>query len=424
MNEIQLSITSPIQETADCNIGSSSQQNHACCDTFRDNWTHGSLHDELCKVGYLRVVLYASGLFFPLNYFTGSWKIRLQRLWALFLRILIVFWSMLSATLATVYSDTSSGTALTILYSFCMITIVLQSLVLVPTFFVVSKKLNKPCLRIDVEHFTSNNVTCISVFVVSFVTGVLFPLYYIREAIPVALAVLALMIIFAEYAISVFLVATLLLVIVDVGVACALLEMLKTKFENQTLSSKLLNDVREEVQNRVSSSFLMTTAVVLVAILEILVLVLILLCSNLMTSVTDDDGDGTPKHPISITYVVLMALFFVKEVVFLFIVLWQSARVNEKSDRLIKLMGASSWKQTEMDCNVEEAALPLLVASQEKELLRQSLYINAESNRISMPLAFMRLKRRDVIIRFGLWGVSLVIGIIKAALDNGVTSVV
>lgn len=376
--------------------------------------TKGTLLDELLKSERMTHIIYVSGVYFPLRYFSGSLKTRIQRLWALTLRFFMLETNSFACVYAGLYGFADNfGISLILLFLLAMLTVVLQSLVLIPSLFLISHKLHQKCLVYDVQFYERSINVCLFVFTISFFSGIIFPSYFVISDnpgnVPVAV-VLVLTVFLGEFGISTFLAANLMMTCVDAGVSTALLESLIDKAKNQTLTLRQYESVRDHIKQRCPKANWKLTAVISVAILDIVVIVVILLLSSVLTRATLDDDGGT-SHPFSIMFVALMTTFFLKELPFLFIVLWQSAKVNEKSDRLTKLLGTIPW--TSMDCDkgcVKE--------NNDQELRRLILFSSAQAHRISMPLAFMRLKRRDIVIRFGLWLVSLLIGIIKTVIDS------
>lgn len=374
-------------------------------DDFRSNRSKGILLDELFKIRYMKEILYISGLYFPLNYGTGNWQIRLQRLWAFCNRLFLLWTNGFAVDGSNRFGfQHHDSLALRLLFTLCMITIILQSLVLVPSFFRISNKLHQPCLMIDVEQYPKCFTVCLVVFSISILSGlvgVIFPILYLwyYNDLP-TFVILTMTEIIGTFCVSVFLTANIMMIAVDANVACSLLDMLTERAKNQTLTLKLFKDVREEIQSRVKASY-WESAVVIVAILDIMVMVLILLLVPLL------------EQKFTLIFVVLMCIYFLKEVPFLFVVLMQSAQVNDKSDKLTRLLGTISWRKS----GDEESASR---EDNDRELRRLTLFANAEAHKISMPLAWMRFKRRDIFVRFGLWGLSLVIGIVKTIVDSSV----
>lgn len=348
-----------------------------------------------------------SGIYLPPEYFTGTWKIRLQRLWAIIIRLSLLFSKSISTYNMILDATSSVSVSITFVFYLCVVTIVLQSLVLIPTFFAVSKKLNSKCHMVELEYYYKALPKCFLVFLVSALSGVL-PIY----VFPFKSSPLLVFFLFGEYSVSLFLALATMLIAVDAGACRSLVAILSESLSKRELTLSQFNSVRDSVRTRLKESEWSSTAVVLVAILDIIVMVLLLLFSQAMAKVK------------SLAFVVLMSTFFIKEIPFLFIILWYSAMVNEASDKLTTVLGTSVWGER-VDLTEEETRDPLkqlqlVRSSLEKEQIRHSLYINALTHKISMPLGFMRLTRKDILVRFGVWSVSLLIGVAKTIIDSSV----
>jgi hypothetical protein len=183
----------------------------------------------------------------------------------------------------------------------------------------------------------------------------------------------------AELGISCILSVNMLFTAVDISVCSNLLDNLTTQVVNKTLTTHTLNKTREEIEQRVHHSLYMNTSMIIVALINIIVILIELLFAFKVYSQQD-------------TYIHL--LLFVKELPFLYITFMKSAGINEQADKLVTLLGTSEW-------------------GNEPNNMRLSLYVNAESRKISFPLAGMRLTKRDVYMRFGAWFVALIFSVFR-----------
>lgn len=89
--------------------------------------TKSSLFDELCQRKYVSEFLYMSGIYLPPEYFTGTWKIRLQRLWAIIIRLSLLFSKSISTYNMILDATSSVSVSITFVFYLCVVTIVLQS---------------------------------------------------------------------------------------------------------------------------------------------------------------------------------------------------------------------------------------------------------------------------------------------------------
>jgi uncharacterized integral membrane protein len=130
-----------------------------------------------------------------------------------------------------------------------------------------------------------------------------------------------------EVAISCMLAVNMLFISVDANLCASLVDLLIKQQHDKQITLESFDLIRSEVSTRVAAAKSQTNTIVLVALLDVLIVVILLLF--LTTNLTPSTGG----------YLAAMCTLFLKEIPFLLIVFLQSAKVNEKSDKLIKLLG-------------------------------------------------------------------------------------
>ncbi len=144
------------------------------------------------------------------------------------------------------------------------------------------------------------------------------------------------------------------------------------------------NLVRQEISQRVEGAKFTNDLMVAAATVNLIFLLVALFFAH----------DNLPIVEL-IQNIVVVTSIFLKEIPYLILVFQLTARVNDKSDELIKLLGTHMW-------DVEHNHTRLM------------LYVNAEADRISFPLAGMRLKTREVYVRIAAWVFALLVGVVKS----------
>jgi hypothetical protein len=185
----------------------------------------------------------------------------------------------------------------------------------------------------------------------------------------------------AQISVSLFLSANLFFILLDCSVASKLIDQLTELLSKNELQITHYNLVRDEIKSRVTNNTWLTYSLVVVAFLNTLAVLFLMLVTDLFTNID----------------MALMMLLFLKEFPFLIISVLHSAQVNEKSDALTKQLGCNTWDLE----NVNECHK------------RTALYINAESSRISFPLAGKRMNYNDITRQLIAWLIALVFGILK-----------
>jgi hypothetical protein len=190
----------------------------------------------------------------------------------------------------------------------------------------------------------------------------------------------------SQLAISGFLSVSLFFILLDSSVASNFIDELASLHCKKELKMSHFNLVRNNINARVTKSAWLTYSLVLVAFMNMIEILFIFLFANVGSQIDT----------------ILMTMMFLKELPFLVIVLYQCATVNEKADQLTKMLGSDAWdiEQT-MVCNE-----------------RVLLFMNAESNPISFPLAGMRLSYKVISRQFAAWCIAFIFGVLKTIALN------
>ncbi len=270
------------------------------------------------------------------------------------------------------------------------IALIFQSIVLIPSLFTLNKRLRTMVPRNDIKHFAAALPLCYWMLAFSLLTGATPQIYDMVQTahgetlarqlttVPGFLA--------AQIGISCILSANMMFVSADMAAASELLEDLQNKAVDQSLSTEDLSRVRAAIREKVEDTSYINSSMVLIALVNVVVILIELLLAFQVFSVRD-----TLVH----------LLLFVKELPYLWVIFMRAARVNEQADQLCATLGSPDWNA-------------------EPNLLRLSLYADAQSRRISFPLAGMRLVRKDVYLRFGAWALAFLASLFRLVVFNSV----
>jgi hypothetical protein len=160
--------------------------------------------------------------------------------------------------------------------------------------------------------------------------------------------------------------------------------------------------IREEFQRRVQYSANANNFLMLVAFYNILYVVLALLIS-----------DAIEVESMLINFSVML-----RELIILGVGCWEIAIVNEDVDVFMKQVGLRIDPNYQLQTNREneredEEASSLLLQSDSLLRQRQQLFIYLSADPLSFSIAGMRLTRKDILFRFGIWIVGVVLGLAR-----------
>lgn len=273
--------------------------------------------------------------------------------------------------------------------AFVGLSIVLQSIVLVPSIPVMSKRLNAKYSTLDLLHYRSGIWFSLFIFGFSFGTGLILVqlLSILTDSTGTLRGILLSGTCIQQLAISCLLSLNALFVWVDIQVSLQLVESLTKAHVDRSLTITMFNDSRDNIATRVKSNYWAYNSVLFIALLNILLMIILLYVH----------GTNSGIHETYGTAIIVL----LKEIPFVVLVLYYATFVNEKADNLSILLGGTIWTTQDL----------------EEDRTRMFLFTNAESRKISFPLAGMRLKKKDLLVRAGSSLLAFAFGLLKVALE-------
>ncbi len=273
------------------------------------------------------------------------------------------------------------------------VSLIFQTLVILPSLKSIQNRLNKSVATTDLLHYNIALIWSHRIFVLTAIFALIFPIVeiYISTVIfkPAFRSVfLALIVFLGQWAYCCILSANVLFLILDCKLASAYVDELITLHKNGLLTLEKYNVVRIEIKNRVNSSLILNYSIIVVSIVNFVIFLLLIVFANFFNG----------------WLAVLIGLYFVllKELPFLVILFFHSAEVNEKSDRLTIMLGTDVWDLEHF----------------EKCSNRFALFANAEAQRISYPLAGLRMNYADIRRQLIGWTLATVIAVVKAVVGT------
>jgi hypothetical protein len=174
----------------------------------------------------------------------------------------------------------------------------------------------------------------------------------------------------------------LLFLIVDSKVSMSLLTSL---IEQDSINVEEYTRVKAEIDNRISKNKDNNSIVMGMAIINVIIVFLIFIISEHIISY------------LELLFIILGAMS--REVIYAVIGFWFVALVNEKSHELTKKLSKR-----------------VLVIDIDSSVNHLKVYVIANADPISFPLAGMKLTRKDITFRFLIWLTGLFIGIARQKL--------
>ncbi len=306
-----------------------------------------------------------------------------QFFWSIFVRLFLfisIIYGYLIADAGAVFMNAGMLAA--------GICIIAQVLVLFPSIIEIQSRLKAPVSSFDLMFYSDTLYWCKVMFVMTFLAGSLYAV--LGMALPTGplegfAVFLYVSLILGQLAYSALLSVNLLFVLLDCKVSSVLVDQLTALHHAQQLTVDKFNMVRKEISLRVKRSLWLNYGLVVVAICNLLAALLLLLFSHFGL------------------IIFIGAVFLLgKELPFLALVFFKSAGVNEKVDKLTRMLGCERWETDhEKQCNT-----------------RMMLYINAEAQRISFPMAGLRMSYQDITRQCIGWLAATAFAVIKAIVSS------
>jgi hypothetical protein len=371
MNEVQLS---PIQTEIDGQVVS---------ETVRLCLTDDVLVVKLRKQ-YPRVHLFfcLMGQLWPDSNWSMLGKV-CQYVWSASVPVFIVWSFVYGVIVITV----SSGLG----YFICLgISLCLQTSILIPTIPAMNRRLHSKCCVVDLDFYGPSLLLCSVVFLISVACGTLIGINTFcvssnpRACSSPGFHIFAILDLVGQIALSCILALNTLFVLVDSRTSVRLVDELTKAHEEKAMTIAIFNEYRSNILQRVKSNYWTYNSVLFIAIINILIMIIL--------AYFHDDTFGGVTWPAP----------FVKEIPFVLISLYYSTMVNEKADRLTRMLGTTIWSKNDI----------------EADHTRLFYFANSEAEKISFTLSGMRLKRKDLLLRIGASLLAFVIGLLKSAVLN------
>jgi hypothetical protein len=189
---------------------------------------------------------------------------------------------------------------------------------------------------------------------------------------------------------------------VDTQVCSYIILDCMTLQEANKLSFLALKESTARIARIVQASKHITNALVITAIFALLYLVVALIVSR----------------TLFLTSAIFLPLAFLsRELIFLLSITWEIAKVNELSNRLTASLSVVEFQVPDLTASNSVDEENVLLNCEKQSLIfarnRYQLYIYANGNPISFRLIGLRLTRKDIITRFLLWVIGIIIGIAR-----------
>jgi hypothetical protein len=257
----------------------------------------------------------------------------------------------------------------------------LQSIVLLPSFYYINKRLNKKINKNSNEllhyHIYSNSSIISNTYLLFTITiSVIIPAKALIE-INVNINVYY---IIMEMTISLLMAVNLYLLIIDINISIEEIEKLKiillsnTVEENDIINS--YTTTKKGIKNQIKKTYWQITSILMICVLNIVYIVY-----------------NTYQIPyVSIYDEICENCFFIKEIPFMCIVMYYSAIINEKSDEITEILLYNKF------------------VNKYDQLLTYNI---AKSEGIKMEIFGYSLRRKEVIMNWVSFIITIIIGIIK-----------
>ena len=183
-------------------------------------------------------------------------------------------------------------------------------------------------------------------------------------------------------------------VFVDTKIYFNLLNIAIMEQRNGKLTVELLDEIRSKIYERSQSAYISNNAMIFVGVINLL-----FIAGSFITS-TWIFTDGYFLASI-------LATMF-RELFYCILVSWEIARVNELSDSLLTEIGKCPFPSS---LTIKKDDADVLYNYCQGELKKMSLVMNALTNPIHIKIIGLKLRRIDIIGRFILWFISILIGI-------------
>jgi hypothetical protein len=214
--------------------------------------------------------------------------------------------------------------------------------------------------------------------------------------------------------------ANLFFILVDVQCSKQLILFAIELQNSGQLKLSFINKIRDEINQRVQRSALPNNCLMVVAIYySVFILAAFLFFDN--------------SFSFRLSRAAVVSIMF-REIFFLIVSFWETAKVNEIANTLVLRLSRdivvlapafqqltnqidqSNSKKQPTKSNNDDLENGLSWRSDEvtDHLHRLMIFMNVSGDPLSFRLAGMRLTRQDILLRFGLWVVGIVIGIGKS----------
>jgi hypothetical protein len=235
-------------------------------------------------------------------------------------------------------------------------------------------------INVELKMFRGSLMATVLLIVAFFATQIYTFFYFSRYA-SFAVALLF----FGVLILDMLLAVNALFIIVDLKVLRFMLkELVEICKGPESLNYAAANAVESEFRKRVKSGYLSVTALMSTALVN----VVIVFCLFIVSS--------------SDYELLLLEVFtgFVREVVLSVVVLWHASYVNEEYDYLIKCLG-------------KELKGLMLQPHGEQMIRTSSILLSLHSNPLTISIAGMTVRRKDVLFRFSLWLIGILLALAK-----------
>jgi hypothetical protein len=304
--------------------------------------------------------------------------------------------------------------------AFLVIGIPIQGISLGYATYHLTERINSPTEILELPHYKEVFPFTIGILIVFLLTALPIILYDYPAEVGVWNYLFTSYIVLASLLQSFLFAANLFFILVDVQCSKQLILFAIELQNSGQLKLSFINKIRDEINQRVQRSALPNNCLMVVAIYySVFILAAFLFFDN--------------SFSFRLSRAAVVSIMF-REIFFLIVSFWETAKVNEIANTLVLRLSRdivvlapafqqltnqidqSNSKKQPTESNNDDLENGLSLRSDEvtDHLHRLMIFMNVSGDPLSFRLAGMRLTRQDILLRFGLWVVGIVIGIGKS----------
>jgi len=344
-----------------------------------DQTTRETLLESISKSEVAQCLTQVTGNYWPVEYAHSLHITWLFKAYFVAARISLLLLCAFYLYLSVSFSWSIFGLCITL-------TIVLDTLSVVPAQFINQQRLSQKARFQDALVLNQSARVASGYGALFLLSSIIFLIVYMCDPPVVhnSAALVCYLIVFVcgELSLCGYLTFNLFVLLMDLKVASISIDQLMILAEKKRVTMRTFNAVRSDIKHRQCVSRYAADLIVVPCIASAIAIVVLFL-------------DHSFEN-------LIFVLILFKELIYVAVAFWYVAQVNEKADKLTQLLGADMWYQSDE---------PGVVSDTE----RISIVTSSMLDPIGFTLLFQRLSVQTVVITFGGFVVSVLVGIIKQA---------